>query len=137
ARIPVMVTIDWNIGEVPPLDRWYRPPAPPEGKPLLDRDSVKILNERTPIRLLREAALSGSAPACHQRDFVLSAFTRALLLDDAGNGLPLAEKLRAMGADPQRYLDAYTRASDPDDRRFAGVFYILHHPEARPYLASG
>jgi hypothetical protein len=108
-----------------------------EGQKLLDRDSIKILNERTPLRLLREAALGNSVPPYHRRDFVLSAFTRALLLDDAENGLPLAAGLRETGADKENYLAAYQSAPNVEERRFAGVFYLLHHPESRPYLASG
>lgn len=142
ARKPVMLTTDWNIGEVPPFpspddDAWERALfARAIGKQLLDRDSIKILNERTPIRLLRQAALSGDVPPYAGRDFVLSVFTRALLLDDKENGLPLAAKLKAIGADKEDYLATYEQAENEDDRRFAGIFYILHHPESRPYLSS-
>jgi hypothetical protein len=138
SRLPVLLTTDWNQGEVPAANMWSESPmARAAGKALLDPASIKILNERTPMRLIRQAALSGAVPPYAERDFVLSAFTRALLLDDASNGLPLAAKLRAIGADPQDYLLEYKNAKDPPARRFAGIFYVLHHPESRPYLSSG
>jgi hypothetical protein len=141
SRMPVMLTTDGNIGEVPPLlDRRAWEPrvlAPANGHELVDRDSIKILNERTPMHLLCQAALDASVVPSAQSDFVLSAFTRALLLDDAANGLPLAAKLVEIGADKQNLLAAYRDAKNAADRRFAGVFYLLHHPEARPYLSSG
>jgi hypothetical protein len=142
ARAPVMLTYDSNEGETPPYpsqdDSWERSVfAGATGKLLLDRDSIKILNERTPMRLLRQAALSGDVPAYAQGDFLVAAFTRALLLDDAEDGRLLAARLREVGDDREKYLSAYEQAGDSDDRRFAGIFYVLHHPESRPYLASG
>jgi hypothetical protein len=138
SRMPVLLTTDWDGGEVAMVHPWPGSPLTrAAGQRLLDRDSIKTLNERAPMRVLRRAALSGAVPKYGERDFVLSAFTRALLLDDAGNGLPLASRLRDMGADPQNYLSAYKNAADPTSRRFAGVFYILHHPESRPYFSSG
>jgi len=132
ARTPVMLTTDWNVGQVPDEGERQKP-----SHDLLYRDSTKILNDRAPTRVLREAALKGAFAPSVQYDFVLTAFTRALLLDDTANGLPLAEKLTEIGADKESLLAAYRDAKDPSDRRFAGVFYVLHHPEARPYLASG
>jgi hypothetical protein len=141
ARRPVMLTTDWNEGERPRWgqnERWERGMvAPAAGKDLLDRDSIKVLNERTPMRLLRQAALSGSVPGYHEPDFVLSVFTRAVLLDDVEDGVPLAQRLGAMGADRSGYLTPYLSAAEPEARRFAAIFYLLHHPEARPYIASG
>jgi hypothetical protein len=142
ARTPVMLTTDWKQGETPPWDgdnaAWERRlVARAVGKDLFDRDSIKALNERTPLRLLREAALSEAIPEYHRRDFVLSTFTRAVLLDDSESAVPTAERLRAIGADQAGYLEPYLKLTDKEDRRFAGIFYLLHHPEARPYIASG
>jgi hypothetical protein len=129
ARRPVMLTTDWDEGEVAPNRRLT-------GQWLLDRDSIKTLNERTPLRLLRDAALSGDVPESSVRDFTLSAFTRAVLLDRDDVGVALAAKLTALGADPSNYLEQYRQARG-ESRRFAGIFYLLHHPESRPYIASG
>ncbi len=141
SRRPVMLTTDWNQGETPPWSdnaKWERQlVAAAAGKELFDRDSIKILNERTPLRLLRQAALSEQVPEYHRRDFVLTGFTRAVLLDDLENGVPLARKLRAIDADPAGYLEPYLNLTDAGERRFAAIYYLLHHPEARPYLAAG
>ena len=51
--------------------------------------------------------------------------------------MPLAEKLQQIGADHQHFLESYKAAKGEGNRRFAGIFYLLHHPESRPYLASG
>jgi hypothetical protein len=92
----------------------------------LDSDSAWILNYETPFRLLEQAALGAEVPADLHRELLLTAFTRGLMLNR-----DLTEIAKALAAAP--VLEA---ASDAD-RRFAAAFLILHHPEARPYLASG
>jgi hypothetical protein len=135
-RQPVMLTTDWDEGEVAPTTN----PAPNPrltGQLLLDRDSIKILNERTPLRMLRDAALADEMPSYSRRDLTLAAFTRAVLLDRDQEGLALAAKLSDIGADREHYLARYRESEVGNERRFAGIFYLLHHPEARPYIASG
>lgn len=136
ARRPVRIVDHFDSGEVWP---WKEPLplGPVQGKDLFDRDSIKVLNERTPLRVLTEAALGKAMPPYHERDFVLVAYTRAVLLNDAQRGIPLAARLRELGADQQNHLAAYETAKDEQEREFAGVFYLLHHNEARTYLASG
>jgi hypothetical protein len=123
-RKPVMVTVQQNIGEVP---RFYnddeRTPKPGE---LLDADATRLLNRHTPFRLLKEAALGGSLPPDLQREALMTAFTRGLML-----GEDLSEIARQLGE------TAYLSEQSEDGKRFAGAFFLLHHPEARPYFATG
>lgn len=138
-RRSVLITLDENTNESPDDESssWVLRDFPKiDIKNLLDRDSIKILNERTPMRLLRELALSGNVPEFYKVDFVTTAFTRALLLNDAEDGVLLAQRLVELKADRQGYLDTYLKAPGSESRQFAGIFWVLHHPEARPYLAS-
>jgi hypothetical protein len=143
-REPVLRTVDaaYNAGEVPVKNEWTSEFmraywSRTEGKPLLDRDAVITLNEQLPLAMLAQAALSDNLPKYVERDVVIAAFTRALLLENPEHGVKLAAKLAAVGADQQSYLPAYRDARDPVERRFAGIFYLLHHPESRPYVVSG
>ena len=133
-RPPVMITWSMNEGEVP-ID-WPAPKGYSLADLRFDRDSVKILNERTPLRLLAEAALGDAVPEYLRRDFVLNTFTRAVLLEDEATARKLATRLGELSPELREYSDTYVHAGEPD-RKFASTFLLLHAPEARPYYASG
>jgi hypothetical protein len=136
-RRPLMFASEGDGGEVPL--RGYRSPKERIAKSgfLFDHDARRVLNERTPLRILWEAAESGQVPETELRGLVTSAFTRALMLEDWVHAIALASRLAEIGADRQRYLSRLGDTQVAEERRFAGVFYLLHHPEARPYLSSG
>ena len=134
-RPPVMITWTMNEGEVP-VD-WPEPKGYSLGDLRFDRDSVKILNERTPLRLLAGAALGDNLPVSVRRDFVLTTFTRAVLLDDRETAARLAGRLGEVAPELQEGAKPACRQGVANDREFTAAFLLLHTPEARPYYASG
>jgi hypothetical protein len=94
---------------------------------LFDADSTEVLNHETPLRMLKEAALSDRLPVRVHEEALLVAFTRGLMLnadiDDVAAKLDGAEE--------------YIKQSDAAGKRFAAAFFLLHHPEARPYFGTG
>jgi hypothetical protein len=133
-RIPVMITFHGNFAEAPGYyDEGYSRPL--ETGALLDIDATRALNRKTPFRVLKEVAVGSRLPAELRREALLTAFTRGLMLDQ-----DLPDVARALGEiDPAMTLltNAYLGEADADGRRFAAAFLILHHPEARPFFASG
>jgi len=137
-RKPVLLTTTEDEGEFPSagttwLTRELAPFRAQESR--LDRDSTWILNHKTPFRMLEETALDGEMPPDLHRELLLTAFARGLMLNR-----DLTEITKALAAsDPSftAYATPLLEAASNEDRRFSAAFLILHHPEARPYLASG
>jgi hypothetical protein len=130
---PVMLTWSSDGGEV--TDFMEPPKEYPISELRFDHASVKILNERTPLRLLSDAALGDSLPESVRRDFVLTTFTRAAMLEERATAVKLAVRLGEVAPAVSTYAEAYRQAGD--ESRFAAAFLLLHAPEARPYYASG
>ena len=140
-RQPVMVTLQDNSGEVPGFDEeqflggLYLNISRPATSDLLDADATQILNQKTPFHLLREAALKEPLPSVLQREALMTAFARGLML-----GEDLSEIAKRLGdAEPElaSLTSAYLAETSDDGRRFAAAFLLLHRPEARPYFAVG
>lgn len=120
-RKPVLLTTDDDEGQFPaePENEWSRKLLAKfnPGEERLDGDSTAVLNYQTPFADLKQMAFDESLPADLHRELLLTVFTRGLMLND-----DLTDIAKLLGADPDR---------------FAAAFFILHHPETRPYLASG
>lgn len=133
ARRPVMVTLQMNLGETPGFsdDNANRPQAGER----FDSDATRVLNRQTPFRLIKEAALGGTLAPELQREALITAFTRGLML-----GEDISELVKELGeAEPElaSLIDAYLNDTSEDGKRFAAAFLLLHRPESRPYFASG
>ncbi|MEO8663654.1 MAG: hypothetical protein ABI693_34675 [Bryobacteraceae bacterium] len=123
ARRPLMLTYDANTEERPDEDYLeHRIAERASGKDLLDRDSIKILNEQAPQQTLREIVFSNGIPDYHRSDVLISVFTRALLLADEDTSVPLARLLRAAGADRSGYLRTYLATPKGAARHRAGTY---------------
>jgi TolA-binding protein len=122
ARKPVMFALQTNVGEVPDDFRADR-----KSTQFFDADTTVVLNRKTPFRLLNDAALGGQLNSELRHEALLVAFTRGLMLN--ADLSKIATQLA--GAEP------YLRESGTDGKRFAAAFFLLHHPEARPYFATG
>jgi hypothetical protein len=112
-------------------------PNAPKITAYFDADSAVPLSQRTPLRLLVEAANSTLLPSALRREIVVAAWTRAILLDKqsvAREITPLLEELVPELKDP---LAAYDSAQNSSSQRFAAIFAILHNPGFVPYIPVG
>ncbi len=91
-----------------------------------NEDAVNVLNRRTPISLLIEAANSPSLPANLRQDLAVVAWTRTILLQDAANSAKLVPLL------PKAIRDTANSSVG-----FPASLAILRNPGIRPYLESG
>ena len=134
-RKPVLITYSSNVGEVP---AYFADPKTSQNSAAVarfDRDATRILNIRTPFRLLKETALGDVLPVGLRREAVMTALTRGLLLDQDISGI--VEKLGAAAPELKSRVDAYRHEDTDQGRRFAAAFLILGQPEARPFFAPG
>ena len=113
----------------------------PEGvkprQPAFDVDAAKILNEQTPLDLLLDAAQRDVLPRPMRREVATSVWVRSILLGDEKTAKAVTPLLQDLAPELKQPLQAYVDAKDPNSRRFAAVFLMLHFPGLRPYVQTG
>jgi hypothetical protein len=124
-----------NLGEVARFSYEDRIANRSKVGELFDIDATRVLNRATPFQLLQDAALREPLPAEMQREALLTAFTRGLMLNH--NISEIAKRLGGTEPELVSFTDAYLNEKSDDGRLFAAAFLLLHRPEARPYFASG
>ncbi|HEX5233929.1 MAG TPA: hypothetical protein VFW25_01220 [Silvibacterium sp.] len=117
----------WYDGmNCPPfLDEPYKEACVPDHPVEFDADAAAVLN-RTPIRMLIEAANSTQLPANLREEVAAAAWTRSVVLDDEASVAKLAS-----------LLPATLHASSSDSVGFSAVMIILRNPGLRPYVEPG
>jgi len=136
-RKPVLVTSIMDEKEVPGIwvDESFRRAS--ATIPRFDRDSIKVLNERMPLRQWRHAIASDILPANLKQEFTLAAFARAILLSDDEAGQELEPAVIRVYPRAEQFLGAWAGDRTLEERRFTGVFALLHMASVKPYLSSG
>lgn len=105
--------------------------------PLFDSDAATIFNQRLPLRLLREAALSDTLAPNLRFQLANAALTRAILLDDPATAAALSSILATCQPALKPWLDRYNTASTPDQRRLQGLFLLMRFASAEPLVRAG
>jgi hypothetical protein len=95
-------------------------------EPQFNEDAVAVLNRHVSISLLTEAATSSSVPPNLQQNIAVVAWTRAVLLQDAGTAAKLVPLL------PKSIRDTAGNSVD-----FPANLAILRNPGIRPHLETG
>ncbi|MEP7363472.1 MAG: hypothetical protein ABI972_09475 [Acidobacteriota bacterium] len=137
-RSPLMITTTDDAAETPlPDDDWYKEFVGKYSKSevRVSPDAARAVNGRLSQRQFTEAALDPALPAPVQREFLMTAFTRAVLLELDGS--PLLKRLIAVDPKLSRRAEPYLTAANAEDRRFAAVMFLLRQPEAHPMLGAG
>lgn len=91
-----------------------------------DADAARVLNRMTPLDKLVEAAASAELPANLRREVALAAWTRSVVLGDAGS----AGKLAALLPEPIQRMAG-------ESVGFPAILTILRNPGLRPYVEPG
>lgn len=140
-RVPAGITAgdyDDNLRELPQdLESNERLKAFAGRRALFDADSAKVLNERMPLSLLKEAAKSKALPLHLRRELALATWVRSVLLDNEGIARELVPVLEGLVPELKQYLDAYLAAKSLEARQFAAAFVVLKFPGVRPYIYGG
>ncbi len=136
-RRPLLITDTEDLAEAPQRNDWFKDLLDryPSHEPRLTGDAATLINHQVPQRLLTEAALDAALPARVQREFLMTAFTRAALLDLEAPAI--AKALAHVDPKLTPLIKPYLDAPTPEDRRFAAAFLLLHQPEANPLIGAG
>lgn len=104
---------------------------------MFDTDAVAFLNEKMPLSVLREAALSNDLPP-YLRKFVTTAvWTRAYALRDTKILAEFGPLVAKQAPEFQTYLAKYVAARTVPDREAAALLAILRYPTIQPYVPVG
>lgn len=107
------------------------------GQTMLDVDAVRILNEKMPLSVLRDAVTARILPAHLRRQLALVAWTRAALLDKSETARELIPVLESVAPELKADLGAYQSAETVEASKFAAAYIILKYPGLRPYVDVG
>jgi|SRR5271170_4991506 len=103
----------------------------------LDEETAVIFNQRMPLRVLREAALSPALPGNVRFQLTHMAWTRALLLDDRDTARSLAPYLASCQSAFKPWVEQYDAAKTADERHVLGLLAIMRFPSTEPTVRAG
>jgi hypothetical protein len=103
----------------------------------LDQETSTVFNQRMPLRMLREAALSSVFPGNVRFQLAHMAWTRAMLLDDVETARSLAPYLQGCQPAFAPWLNQYNAASSPDERRVLGLLALMRFTSTEPTVRAG
>ncbi len=104
---------------------------------LFDEHTATVLNQRMPVRLLAEAALSPALPPNLRFQVAGSAWTRAVLLGKVDVAKQVAPVLIGCREAWKPVLDAYTAAGNPDAVHVAGLLALMRFASTEPMVRAG
>lgn len=107
-----------------------------EERTMFDDRTMEVVNENFPLETLIQASESKALPDYLRARFLLSAFVRALLLNDNATAQKLAPEVSKNQPELQTELNQYLTAK-PNDKQLAALFLILKHEKLSPYVPSG
>ncbi len=127
----VQVGDQGDVGEVE-----ARPGTRDPQRTLFDTDAARLLNEMAPLAMLRRAAVGKTLPSTLRREVVLSAWVRAVLLEDHQTAVALAPAVVEFEPELKDDLKSYVGAEALEARNFAAAFLLLRSPGLHPYVAT-
>lgn len=125
-RIPAGV-FTWSEGDEEKAD----------DRPAFDEDARAILDNGLPLRSLWTAARSPRLPGRLRRSLAVAAFARAISADDQPLALEIMPEMRRHFPAQAAQFDAYSITAPGAERRFAGVFLVLHNPGIQLAVRGG
>lgn len=108
-----------------------------ENRTMFDEDSVAFLNEKVPLSVLREAALSPQLPE-HLKKFLITAvWTRAFMTGNQAVEREFTPLMMRSAKEFSTLFAKYANASTPSNREAAALVAILRYPVIQPYVPVG
>jgi hypothetical protein len=108
-----------------------------EKRTMFDEDSAVVFNEKMPLSVLRQAALSSQLPPHLKRFLIIAVWTRAFII---GNQAIEREFTPLMSANAREFspqFSKYANASNATNREAAALITILRYPVIQPFVPVG
>jgi len=103
----------------------------------LDEQTALIFNQRMPLHMLKEAALSSTLPANVRFQLAHMAWTRALLLDDSETARAVSPYLAGCQPAFTTWLNQYNASQTPDERHVLGLLALMRFTSTEPTVRVG
>jgi len=105
--------------------------------PHLDDDAGAVINNHLSLLQLSKVAQSDALPLNVRRDVTLMAFTRAIVTENSTLADQIAQAAASIAPDATQDLSTFLAASNKQEKNFAAIWLILHHPEMQPAVETG
>jgi hypothetical protein len=119
-----------NLADDENLSAW-------ENRAMFDMDAVAFLNEKAPLAVLREAALSAQLPPHLKRFLVIAVWTRALMLGNQAIEREFTPLMTRSAKEFAPYFSKYAAAPNPAGREAAALVTVLRYPVIQPFVPVG
>lgn len=103
----------------------------------LDEQTALIFNQRMPLSMLKEAALSPALPANVRFQIAHMAWTRALLLDDPATARALSPVLAGCQPAFATWLNQYNAPRTSEERHILGLLALMRFTSTEPLVRIG
>jgi hypothetical protein len=133
-RSPAAFSWDYDGRELPAESTAHKDLKIWQGRLLFDTDAMRIMNERLPLSVLKEATLKKVLPDYLRQRVALSAWTRAVILEDTETAKVLAPLTSGWAPELKPYIDRYFQAPTQAARKAAAIYMLLKFPALRPLL---
>lgn len=114
----------------PNLQKWTT-------RKMFDEDATAFLNEKMPLSVLREAALSEQLPEYLKKFLVSAVWTRAFMIGNESIEREFTPLMTRYSKELAPTFSKYANASNPTDREAAAMLVILNNPVIQPYVPVG
>ena len=104
---------------------------------MFDLDATRMMNQAMPLSVLAQIALSADLPDYLRRRVVLSAWMRAILLNDEGIAKQLTPELGKLIPELKTMMAAYDKAKPAKTKQYEAVWCMLKNPAMRPLVDTG
>ncbi|MEP6903498.1 MAG: hypothetical protein ABJA66_17380 [Actinomycetota bacterium] len=108
-----------------------------ENRTMFDEDSVAFFNEKMPLSVLRQAALSPQIPQHLKRFLVIAVWTRAYILGNQAVEREFTPLMSRYAKEFAPFVSKYANASNANNREAAALIAILRYPVIQPYVPVG
>lgn len=116
---------------------YYKKERPWLNRSLFDTDATRIMNALMPLSTLEKLALHPNLPDYLKPKVVVSAWTRAVLLNEEKTALELAPDTMNCIPELKKYMPAFIQAKNPKNRLFEASWIMLNNPAMRPVVDYG
>lgn len=104
---------------------------------MFDVDATRMMNKAVPLSVLTQIALSSDLPDYLRSRVVLSAWMRAMLLDNEAVAKQLTPELAKLIPELKSLLAAYDKAKPAKAKSYEAVWCMLKNPAMRPLVDTG
>lgn len=108
-----------------------------ENRVMFDTDSVAFFNEKMPLSVLRQAALSPQVPEHLKKFLVTAVWTRAFMFGNQAVEREFTPLMQRYAKEYSPLFSKYANASSAANREAAALTVILRYPVIQPYVPVG